>query len=711
MNGMLDVTNLCMGCMELKGSEEVCAKCGFKEGTPPDSPLHLRPRTELHGQYLVGKVLGHGGFGITYLGWDLNLERKIAIKEYMPSGVAVRTGVNSEVIPFSGELRKDYEYGLERYLDEARTVARFQTHPSVVWVLNFFRANGTAYLVMEYLEGATLDRFLESNDGKTTIDMMLTVMVPVMDALHAVHQQGVLHRDISPDNVYITRNWAVKVLDFGAARYALGQKSRNLSVILKEGYAPVEQYHSKGNQGPWTDVYACAATIYRGLTGKIPPASLDRLQHDELVPPSELGVELSPVQEAAILRALSVQPDRRFATMEGFKLAITGAGPVEETAPVPKTWSSDDTPVAVDPAKGTAGPVVTRRSGTHEAVPAPLGDSTPEPRPISRVPQKAPVPRWVWAAAGGMLFAVLGIGSWKAWNDHQRRQEAQKQQEMARIKFEQEMKAQKELRERIEADRKRREADDARLRQQQEELDRQKQELEEKQRQFEMANRKQVRPTPTPPPSRQQPSNQNSIFRNLRPTPVPTPAPVRIPTPPPFQRQQQTVAPVGPSYDDLLRQGANLARSRNYAAAAQMNQQAIRMNAARPDAYANLGWIALYGTGDMGAAMSNYKEAIARGGTVYFRVVHDHQNMSYQDRCEGNLGIGKDHVGFSSSIQLHNFRVAMSEVKEVKANRWNPLRGGGKDDFHIELKDRRNFNLLSVTNAKLVREMILQLVK
>ena len=188
---MVDVANLCMGCMELKGSEAVCPKCGFKEGTDPDSPLHLRPRTELHGQYLVGKVLGHGGFGITYLGWDLNLERKIAIKEYLPSGVAVRTGINSDVMPFSGEMRKDFEYGLERYLDEARTVARFQTHPSIVSVLNFFRANGTAYLVMEYLEGATLERFLESNQGKTTIDMMLTVMVPVMDALHTVHQQGI----------------------------------------------------------------------------------------------------------------------------------------------------------------------------------------------------------------------------------------------------------------------------------------------------------------------------------------------------------------------------------------------------------------------------------------------------------------------------------------------------------------------------------------
>ncbi|MBL8219388.1 MAG: protein kinase [Bryobacterales bacterium] len=685
---MLDVTNLCMGCMELRGSGSVCEKCGFAEGTEPESPLHLRPRTELHGQYLVGKVLGHGGFGITYLGWDLNLERKIAIKEYLPSGVAVRTGINSEVMPFSGDLRKDYEYGLERYLDEARTVARFQTHPSIVSVLNFFRANGTAYLVMEYLEGATLERFLDSNNDKTTIDMMLTVMVPVMDALHTVHQQGILHRDISPDNVYITRNWAVKVLDFGAARYALGQKSRNLSVILKEGYAPVEQYHSKGNQGPWTDVYAVAATMYRGLTGKTPPASLDRMQADDMQPPSELGVELSQVQEQALMQALAVQPERRFATMEAFQLAITGMTPM--TPPPGPTPLNIPTPAPVPQP-------VTRHSGVHQ--------SLPPSAPISRKQQKAPVPKWVWAAAGGMLFAVLAIGSWKAWNDNQRLLESQKQQEAARVKFEQEMKAQKELQDRMEADRKKREAEEAQLKQQQEELDRQKLELEEKQKQLENANKKQPRSIPTPPPNKQ--SNmlqtlQQQVNRNpqqpAQPTPVPTPVPAQV-----------VPQPSGAAYDDLLRQAATFSRARNYNAAIQANLQAIKVNPARPDAHANLGWIALYGTGDLRAAATHYKDAMQRGGVVYFRVLHDHQNLTYQNHCEGNLGIGNGRIEFNSPT--HNFRSSIADVKEVKSNKWNPLRGGNKDDFHVELKDKRNFNFLSPVNAKPIREMILQLVQ
>ena len=252
------------------------------------------------------------------------------------------------------------------------------------------------------------------------------------------------------------------------------------------------------------------------------------------------------------------------------------------------------------------------------------------------------------------------------------------------------------------------------MEQQKEELDRQELEWGEKQKQFEASNKNQIRTTPAPQPatSKQQPghgSNTNAFsetfsqFRNQQQT-----APQVQPTPAPFQQQQQQQQG-GQNYDDLLRQAANFSRSRNYAAAAQANQQAVKINPARPDAYANLGGISLYGSGDLSAALANSKEAIQRGGVVYFRVMHDHQNMSYQDHCEGNLGIGRDRVEFSSP--LHNFRAVKEDVKEVKGNKWNPLRGGGKDDFHVELKDKRHFNLLPVTNPKPVREMMLQLAK
>jgi len=748
---MIDVANLCMGCMEHKGSDLVCPACGFKEGTEPDSPLHLRPRTELHGQYLVGKVLGHGGFGITYLGWDLNLERKIAIKEYLPSGVAVRTGINSEVIPFSGETRKDFEYGLERYLDEARTVARFQMHPSVVSVLNFFRANGTAYLVMEYLEGATFERYLESNGGKTNIDTVMTVMIPVLEALSSVHSQGILHRDISPDNVYITRKWQVKVLDFGAARYALGQKSRNLSVILKEGYAPVEQYHSKGNQGPWTDAYACAATIYRALTGKIPPSSLDRMQADDMEPPSALGIELSDVQERAILKALAVHPDKRFKTMQEFKDALTGVTPADVIEQTGEKIRSVTPPAVPD------GPVVTGpkqaktvKSGTPDPQPAAQDVQPPvsaREAPHSRRQETAKVPKWVWAAAAGMLLAIAALGGYKSYQDHLRDLALKQQQERARILAEEEKKRQDAIA--VEDERRRKElaAENERLRQQQEELDRKNRELDAKERELqELRNRNSRVPNNNQNKSVQQ-QQQNYYaqllesqrrerekleeerrllaerYQQSRLTP-----PVRNQQ---QQNQQQGIGnqgignqgignqgvtpppPAGPTYEYLMQSAANLSRQRNYQAALQVNQQAIQMNPARPDAYSNIGWISLYGTGDLQGALSSYKEAIARGGAAWFRVLHDHQQLTYQDHCQGDLGITKEGVTFRAQNGAHNFSLGRGAIREIKENKSTPLNllRKVKDDFHIKSNDDRNFNLLPVSNARQVRDMIIQLAK
>ncbi|MCZ2149804.1 MAG: protein kinase [Bryobacterales bacterium] len=700
----MDVAELCMGCMEPRGAGDTCEHCGYREGTEPDSPLHLHPRTELHGQYLIGKVLGHGGFGITYLGWDLNLARKIAIKEYLPSGVAVRTGANSEVIPFSGDSRKDFEYGLERYLDEARTVARFQTHPSVVSVLNFFRANGTAYLVMEYLEGTTFERYLDSHGGKTTVDTILTIMAPVLEALGSVHQQGILHRDISPDNIYITRKWQIKVLDFGAARYALGQKSRNLSVILKEGYAPVEQYHSKGNQGPWTDVYACGATIYRALTGKIPPASLDRMQGDDLRPPGEMGVEIAPQQERAILKALAVQPDARFHSMREFHDTLTGVTlmPVDEPAvearPARRMEPSSERIVLA----GEQSAVAEKREGSSRETPR------------TRTPQKAPAPKWLWAAAAGMLIAFTGVAGYRQWDDNRKQIEAQKQREMAKARFEEEMKQQEALRQETERRRLEREKEEALLKQQQEALDQKQRELAERESQIEQQRlRAQQQKAPAQPAQGQTQPRQNGnpyeqLNNNLRlrqqqmQQQLQQQLQQQAPRP-----QQQQFAPPTPTYDDLMRQAYGFSRARNYQASIQASQAAVRVNPNRPEAYANIGWVALYGSGDLSTAMANYRESLRRGGTVWFRVYHDHLNMTFQQRCSGDLGIARDHVEFAAQDHAHNFRIPKSEIREIQGNRipFRPVSG----DFHVKSTDGRNFNFISATNAKPVRDMILQL--
>jgi len=317
-----ETARLCMGCMNDRGAAAICPTCGYDESSPPSVAFQLAPRSLLNDQYLVGRALGAGGFAITYLGWDIRLARRIAIKEYMPSGMASRSGDTSEVVPHSGPSKEDFNYGLERFLDEARMVAQFEGHPGIIAVTNFFPAHGTAYLVMEYLEGTTLKDYLRDHGGRLGFNEALDLMTPVMDALREVHRVNVLHRDISPDNIYVTTAGLVKLLDFGAARQALRDRSQRLSVILKVGYAPEEQYRSTGKQGPWTDVYAVGATFYHLLTGSIPPPSIDRLAEDTIQLPSTLGADIPPAAEQALMTALSVKAAQRYPTIQDFQAAI-----------------------------------------------------------------------------------------------------------------------------------------------------------------------------------------------------------------------------------------------------------------------------------------------------------------------------------------------------------------------------------------------------
>ncbi|HEY6419310.1 MAG TPA: serine/threonine-protein kinase [Candidatus Binataceae bacterium] len=317
-----ETARLCMGCMNDRGAAAICPTCGYDEIGPPSVPFQLAPRSLLNDQYLVGRALGAGGFAITYLGWDIRLARRIAIKEYMPSGMASRSVDTSEVVPHGGPTKDDFYYGLEHFLDEARMVAQFEGHPGIIAVTNFFPAHGTAYLVMEYLEGTTLKDYLTDHGGRLAFNEALDIMTPAMDALREVHRVNVLHRDISPDNIYVTSAGQVKLLDFGAARQALRDRSQRLSVILKVGYAPEEQYRSTGNQGPWTDVYAVGATFYHLLTGSIPPPSIDRLAEDTIQLPSAVGSDIPPAAEQALMTALSVKAAHRYPTIQDFQAAI-----------------------------------------------------------------------------------------------------------------------------------------------------------------------------------------------------------------------------------------------------------------------------------------------------------------------------------------------------------------------------------------------------
>ncbi|HWP97501.1 MAG TPA: protein kinase [Syntrophomonadaceae bacterium] len=319
----MEANELCLGCMAIKGEASTCPYCGWVEGTQSDSGQHLEPGTILRGKYLLGRVLGQGGFGITYLAWDLDLNIKLAIKEYLPRDFATRGSGDTRIsIYTSGDSQAFFNQGRDKFLEEARILARFEGHPNIVSVRDFFRENDTAYFVMNYIEGLTFKEYLQEQGGRLDFNKTLQVMMPVMDALEEIHKTGLLHRDISPDNIFITEKGIVKVLDFGAARQALGEHSKSLSVILKPGYAPEEQYRSKGKQGPWTDVYATGATFYRALTGQIPPEALDRMAEDTLLPPTQMGAVLPEAAEGALLKALSVQAGLRFQAMKEFQQAL-----------------------------------------------------------------------------------------------------------------------------------------------------------------------------------------------------------------------------------------------------------------------------------------------------------------------------------------------------------------------------------------------------
>ena len=335
---------ICYNCFQERDSlSGPCPYCGFDLAENEKKyPVALRAGTVLNDRYIVGRVLGQGGFGITYLAWDTQLEAKVAIKEFMPNEIATRIGTTVSVAVESRS--EDFTYGSERFQEEARTLAKFIGNPNIAAVTSYFDENDTSYFVMDYIEGISFKTYIANHGGKVSVEDTLNVMIPVLRALTAVHQEGFIHRDVTPDNIYITKDGMVKLLDFGSARYSIGDKSKSLDVILKVGYAPKEQYIRRSRQGPFTDVYSCAACFYAALTGFLPPEALERLDHDELVPVSQCGVDIPEYLDKAILKGLAVQPEDRFQSAEEFLNAIESqqvvelpqAGAAQSAAPTKK---------------------------------------------------------------------------------------------------------------------------------------------------------------------------------------------------------------------------------------------------------------------------------------------------------------------------------------------------------------------------------------
>ena len=308
--------------MTPKGNSKTCPHCGFNEKKYNQNNMALPLRSLLKNRYLIGKILGSGGFGITYLAWDQTLEVAMAIKEYMPVSLAARNHEDASVIPNSKKSQKPFHYYMSKFLEEARTLAKLNDEKGIVSVQDVFKEHGTIYIVMYYVSGISLEAYLEKSGGRLQAQESLQIMTVIMAALTKVHKKGLIHRDISPDNIYMTHDHEVKLLDFGAARYTLGQGEKTLSIILKRGYAPLEQYLEKGIQGPWTDVYSVGATLYKLLTGKKPKEALDRMDGDSLKSPKALGADISYKIDLAIMKALALKPEDRFQSMEDFLRAL-----------------------------------------------------------------------------------------------------------------------------------------------------------------------------------------------------------------------------------------------------------------------------------------------------------------------------------------------------------------------------------------------------
>lgn len=380
----------CNHCMSvIQPTDKFCPVCGKtnEEKTPAH---HLLPGTMLLNRFYVGYALGEGGFGITYIGFDTKLNMKVAIKEFYPNGFVSRSNTISAAVNDSvtQDRKEFFEKGRERFLEEARILAKFSGEPGIVDVRDFFEENNTAYIIMEFLDGVDMKTYIKNN-GLLSDKKAVEMLMPVMESLKKVHAQGLIHRDISPDNIMVVGN-TVKLLDFGAARNVSAEANKSLSVMLKPGYAPEEQYRSKGNQGPWTDVYALSATLYKAITGVTPDDATQRVFSDEVKTPSALNFTIDPKIEAAIMKGLSVNQNDRYQSVDLFIQGLKG----------------------IHVAPGTVDEVATMYLG-NQATSAPVVPISAAPAaPVASAPAPAaPVSRVEATVMGGQQTADFGAQS------------------------------------------------------------------------------------------------------------------------------------------------------------------------------------------------------------------------------------------------------------------------------------------------------------
>lgn len=345
---------LCYHCMTQIKEEKLnkCPNCGKSLTPEPVSDRYLKPGTELQNKFIVGYPIGAGGFGNTYIGWNKLLLRRVAIKEFYPEQYITRAKDRVTVSVATETLQPRFRKGLQQFIEEARSVAALQDIKGVVEISNFFEENGTGYIIMEYLEGMDVKTILKKSGNKKDYEWCRRVILTLLHTLREIHKRGVLHRDIAPDNIFVTREGIIKLIDFGAARHSTALANMKSEVILKVGYAPIEQYSREAPQGPYTDLYAVAALFYRMLTGQKPIPADERMNEDTLIVPSEMGVELPEQAEMAIMVCLNIQPQYRLQSADEFMEALDGKNfvPVYEPEwilpPVEEKSSFSNMPIA-----------------------------------------------------------------------------------------------------------------------------------------------------------------------------------------------------------------------------------------------------------------------------------------------------------------------------------------------------------------------------
>lgn len=292
---------------------EPCKYCGYKKSAYRPEAGILPVGTVLKKRYCIGEVLGKGGFGVTYKAFDTVDSKIVAVKEYYPSGLVHRDTGTTQISVSSKQYEDNFKVGADKFFEEAKMVSRFNGNPNIVNVYEFFYENGTVYFAMEYLDGVDLKHFVKERGGKLPQENVLYIADIITDALLIAHSMNVLHRDISPDNIFILNNGEVKLIDFGAARQVLAEQSKSISVILKQGFAPLEQYQRRGKQGPWTDIYALGATLYYVITGKMPDEVTERLDFPDIGSADEYGVD--PEFWEIIRKCMEVRAADRYQTV------------------------------------------------------------------------------------------------------------------------------------------------------------------------------------------------------------------------------------------------------------------------------------------------------------------------------------------------------------------------------------------------------------